>query len=500
MRGTIFFPALSAVMAGCGLGSHFFAYLYPYTELLFLGGGIILVALLGTLILSRWTFHFFGIACVVSILFLGTLLFGVWRGYHARDTTLLVHANESVAISGTVTNDPEISGTRQKVILRVDRLYESKKRTVVDEKILVSLPRFPKIAYGDEIRIEAVIKIPEPFDTEYGRTFAYDNYLRSQGIGYTAFVETSRTLGTDNGSFIIAQLIEVKHALFRSLSRVMHEPFGSIARAMVFGDKSGIPKKLTQQFQTTGLIHIMVLSGYNITIIAVALLSITKRFGKTFGIIISDVAIFAFLLMTGFTPTSTRAGIMGAIGLLALQSFRKSDPLRALFLAGAVMAIINPLVIIQSVSFQLSFVATLGLILLTPLFTFVRIPERFGLREIIGSTIATQVAVLPLLLGSIGMVSVTGLFVNILVVPLVPFIMLATVLASSIGILLPSPIVGIVPELLVRGIVWVVSIADRVDVLSFAQMSSGVGFLLGVGISAAIVFPLMLLRRKGLVY
>lgn len=164
------------------------------------------------------------------------------------------------------------------------------------------------------------------------------------------------------------------------------------------------------------------------------------------------------------------------------------------------MAIINPLVIMQSVSFQLSFVATLGLILLTPLFTFVRIPEQFGLREIIGSTIATQVAVLPLLLGSIGMVSVTGLFVNILVVPLVPFIMLATVLASSIGILLPYPIVGIVPELLVRGIVWIVSIADHVDVLSFAQMSSGVGFLLGVGISAAIVFPLMLLRRKGLVY
>lgn len=498
MRTIFFYPALIAIISGCGLGSHFFAHIFYFQKWLIVGVIFLSVLLVFIFLISK---NIIAQSVVIAlVLFAVSLVYGLYVGVNARDQKLLDRVHEFVDMVGVIVTDPESSGSRQRFTLHVEQIIDEEEKYAVNDNAIVSLPMYPKYTYGDRIRIASQLKLPETFDTDYGRTFPYDEFLRSQKIGYTVFADESDLISSNNGSTITSKLLHAKHTLFASLSYTMHEPFGSIARAMVFGDKSGIPKKLTNQFQTTGLIHIMVLSGYNITIIAVALLAITKRLGRVFGIIVSGISILAFLLMTGLSPTSMRAGIMGAIGLLALGTFRRSNPLRALFLAGAVMSIINPFVVLESVSFQLSFVATFGLITLTPLFTFVKIPERFGLREIIGSTIATQFAVLPLLMWKIGMVSVTGLLVNIVVVPIVPFIMLLTITASIIGLAIPFSIVGLAPELLVRGVVWVVETASIINVISFSGISAGTGFWIGLLISGGVIVTLYLLRRKGLIY
>lgn len=500
MRGIVFFPVLTAVMIGCGFGSHFFLWLIEYRMYLMVSVVVLWITVVGVWLVRSMRLLAIHSVLLVLAVFVTSLLYGMHRGAHARDPLLATYTNQSVDIAGVVVTDPEISGARQRFVVRVDRLHEASSHRAVHEKILVSVPRYPTIAYGDRVRLVTVIKTPEPFTTEYGRTFRYDTFLRSQKIGYVAYAQTIDRVAQNSASPILARLFVIKHALFDALSRSMHDPFQSIARAMVFGDKSGIPDTLEKKFQTTGLIHIMVLSGYNITIIAVALLAITRRLGKQFGIGVSAVAIIGFLLMTGFTPTSTRAGIMGAIGLIALGSYRAANPLRALMLAGAVMALINPLVILGSVSFQLSFVATFGLITLTPLCTFVRIPAYGGLREIIASTIATQIAVLPLLLGAMGMVSMTGLLVNVVVVPIVPLVMLLTIVTAVVGTVVVVPVVGLLPELLVRGIVWVVDMASVVDVISVASLGVLYGYVVGGLISVVLVTTLYLLRRKGLVY
>lgn len=486
-------------MIGCGLGSHFFEFTFYHSFEIFIAGIISLIILVSVLVgCKKWN-H--AATIFLSLVLLGTtLIYGSNHAVHARDPVLSNFLDETLVLEGVVISDPEISGDKQKFTLRTDFIINDSVTQKVNDKILVTLPQYPAVAYGDELRVESMLAQPEPFATEYGRTFAYDDFLRSQGIGYTMFAQNSELIDSNQTSSIISFLFDVKHNLFSSLARFMHAPYESIARAMVFGDKSGIPNDLETVFQKTGLIHIMVLSGYNITIIAVALLAVTRPFGRKFGIVISVIAIISFLLMTGLTPTSLRAGIMGGIGLLALGTFRRAHPLRALFLAGAIMAILNPFLLFESVSFQLSFLATLGLITLSPLFMFVKIPKTAGLREIIASTIATQVAVLPILLGSIGMVSVIGILMNILIVPWVPIIMAGAAGSAVLGLLLPvlGSVLGIIVEYLVRVLVWIVSVGEHVSVFSFANISAFTAFTIGCVISLLIIMCSYFLHRRRL--
>lgn len=490
-------------MIGCGLGSHFFEYIFYHTLEIFIVGIIgLLIFVTFLAIQKRWshwiTIFFFIFLCALSLIYSSN------RAIHMRDPLLVGLVDETVTLSGIIVSDPEVFGDKQKFTFKMEHIYDETGIKKVSDKVLVTLPQYPSVSYGDEIKIIASLGRPEPFATEYGRMFAYDQYLRSQGIGYTMMAGDTQVVGSHRASSIIESLLHIKHKLFDSLSHSMHEPYNAIARAMVFGDKSGILDDLQTAFQKTGLIHIMVLSGYNITIIAVVLLAVTRRLGRKFGIIISASAIVAFLLMTGLTPTSLRAGIMGAIGLLALGTFRRSNQLRALFLAGAIMAIINPLLILESVSFQLSFIATLGLITLSPLFTFVRIPQTLGMREIIASTIATQVAVLPLLVGKIGMVSVLGLITNLFVVPVVPIIMVGTALSAVSGLII-MPIgnfFGIIIEYMVRALVWLVQLCQHVGVISFAHIGQTWAFIIGCVVSGIIIgtFYWIQNRRLRLVY
>lgn len=497
MRSNIFFPLLIAIMVGCGLGSHFFESIFYHTFEIFIAGIIALLLWLIILIIQKKWSHIVTIPFSV-FLFSVSLVYSANYAVHARDQLLASYVNDSVTIEGVVTSDPQLSGDRQKFTLRAERINEENSSVKVTDKVLVSLPQYPAISYGDKISITTSLQEPEPFATEYGRMFAYDNYLRSQGIGYTMFANEYELIDTEQVSKIIAKLFVFKHILFNSLSRFMHAPYESIARAMVFGDTSGIPDDMQTAFQKTGLIHIMVLSGYNITIIAVALLAILRPLGRKIGISVSVVAIILFLLMTGLTPTSLRAGIMGGIGLLALGTFRRSHPLRALFLAGAIMAIINPFLILESVSFQLSFLATLGLILLSPLFSFVWIPGRFGLREIIAATLATQVAVLPILMGTIGMVSLVGIVMNLIVVPWVPVIMAGTAFIAVGGLFMPivATSSGIPVEYILRGLVWLVTKGTAVPVISFAHITTGLAFGIGCLISTLIIALVYFIHRR----
>jgi competence protein ComEC len=139
--------------------------------------------------------------------------------------------------------------------------------------------------------------------------------------------------------------------------------------------------------------------------------------------------------MTGGGPTVVRASIMAVIGMLAVHLARPHVVLRALALAGFVMVLWNPFVLAFDPGFQLSFVATLGLVLGAPIVQrFIPfVPDAFQLREIVAATCATQLAVLPLLIYQVGMVSVVAPVVNMLVLPLIPFTMLFGFLAGIAG-------------------------------------------------------------------
>lgn len=179
----------------------------------------------------------------------------------------------------------------------------------------------------------------------------------------------------------------------------------------------------------------MALSGYNITIVAVGIMAVLGFLSKTLSLSFGVIGILLFAIMTGGTATVMRASIMAILVLLAKGTNRKYEITRALLIAFVFMLIQNPKILVFDISFQLSFLATVALIYVTPFIekrlTF--ITEKYALRELTVSTIATQIFVLPFLIYKMGLISVFGLFANILILPVISWVMLFGFLTGMLG-------------------------------------------------------------------
>jgi competence protein ComEC len=139
--------------------------------------------------------------------------------------------------------------------------------------------------------------------------------------------------------------------------------------------------------------------------------------------------------MVGAGSTILRASTMALIALFARLTGRNYDVVRALLFAGFFMVLWNPMILVFDISFQLSFLATIGLIFMSPVFQekFKFLPERFGLRDIAASTIGVQLFVLPFILYKMGNLSLVAPITNILVLPFIPVTMLLGFLATSLS-------------------------------------------------------------------
>jgi competence protein ComEC len=286
------------------------------------------------------------------------------------------------------------------------------------------------------LKIESIIKKPQKIDAEDGKIFDYPSYLAKDGIYYQFIFPKISVVSSENGNFIKTKLFLLKEKFMENARAVVKEPESSLLGGLVVGAKRSLGKKLLDDFKIAGVAHIVVLSGYNITIVADSIMKSFSFLPRAVGFSFGAFGIILFAVMTGGAPTAIRAAIMALIVILAKSTGRTSGMTRALIIAGFLMVLQNPKILVFDSSFQLSFAATLGLIYFTPIAEKYLwfIPEKWGsFREIIFSTIATQLFVLPLILYKIGIFSVFALPVNLLILPLVPITMFFGFLTGMAG-------------------------------------------------------------------
>jgi competence protein ComEC len=241
---------------------------------------------------------------------------------------------------------------------------------------------------------------------------------------------------------------------------------------LILGEKSAFSESLRQSFVDTGTIHIVALSGYNVTIVAEWIMKIFSSFPKNIGIGAGMFSILLFVLMTGGSSTAVRAGIMASLALFARLVGRNYDVIRALILAGVFMILINPFVLVFDVSFQLSFIATVAVIFFTPKIEkyFLWVTPRLGLRDIISVTCAAYVFVLPFILYKMGNLSLVALPANTMILPFIPFTMILgflTGFTGSIGYFFSIPF-GYVSYLLLH---YELSVINFFSSIPFASLS-----------------------------
>jgi competence protein ComEC len=310
----------------------------------------------------------------------------------------------------------------------------------------------------DNLQLRGQLKVPESFYTDTGRQFDYQKYLAAKKVGYIMSYPEVQNFGHE-GQSLREVLINLKYKFLDVTNRHLSPAEAGLVGGVLLGDQSGLPEPLQNDFRRVGIIHIVVLSGYNVMLVADALRKSIGRINQPAGWGAALVGVLLFAVITGLQVTVVRATIMAIVLLIAQALRRPYMAVRGLLLAMLVMMWISPYIVIADLGFQLSVLATLGIIYGVPIVErwFRCLPEKFGIREIATVTIATQLTVLPLLMYSVGQVSLVSPIVNVLVILFVPLAMAVGAVMVVAGIVWAGLAVIISPIVYVifHYIVWI---------------------------------------------
>ncbi len=369
---------------------------------------------------------------VISILII-ILIFRFWSVFHSDDREGIVsrYAGKEVEVYGVISNEPQTKDFSRVFVVNTESINGEE----INIYIKVSVDRYLEYQYGQRLKIVGKSIAPFNFKSNGGRTFDYINFLLKDGIYFELRKPSIEVIDTKTGNDVSGILFKLKQRFLQNIKRVLGEPHAALAGGLVVGEKSALGKDLIDDFRKVGLIHIVVLSGYNITIVADSIRRILSFLPRNIGIGLGGMGIVAFGILVGGGATVVRSCIMATIAILASLLRKDYNVGKALFIAGILMLIQNPYILLYDPSFQLSFLATLGLIILSsPIEKRIQfITEKFGIRGLVASTLATQVFVSPYILYMMGQLSVIGIVVNILVLPIIPLTMLFVTLTGIIG-------------------------------------------------------------------
>lgn len=345
-------------------------------------------------------------------------------------------------------------------------------------------------------------------DTEYSGVL-WVSTLRAGDIkrGDTVRLEGTLQKGFGNipASMFRAKVADIQRPVPGDVGRVTRDWFaGGVQRALpaaeadlalafLVGQKLTLSDTLNEQLRTVGLIHAVVASGYHLTILVSAARRLFVKTSKYLTALASGSLIAGFILITGFSPSMTRAGLVSGLSLLAWYYGRVIHPLVLLPFAAALTALYQPAYVWGDVGWYLSFAAFSGVILVAPLLHdyFWGKQKRPGLvREVVVATIAAQLTTLPIAIYVFGYYSAYALLANVLVVPLIPVTMLLTFVAGVIGLVMPAAalLAGEPVSLLLSYMIYVVEWLASIPGVK-TELTFGVGaVVLCYLVIAAVIF------------
>ena len=404
-----------------GLGM---ARLFPDSPLI-LGGVIFVSALIGVFPL-RHTLSMRGMA-LLGLVF----LLAITRSMLVPDPSLdpsrvESHTGQLITLKGTVGQISSPDGISSRFILDTSEPYSG--------PVYVISPVPLAITYGQVVNVTGVVERPLNFTAD----FSWEQYLESRGIRCVIRNPLVQPTGEYGKSAFLRGFDALRQNISDTIARLLPHRSGALLSGILMGSKASFSRSFLTDLQATGLTHIIALSGFNITILIAFVANILLRGSGRYARFVWSVAtIAAFILLVGPSASVVRAASMGIITLLALTIGRRADPLGILLATLVAMTIYDPTWLFTDLGLQLSFLATLGIILFIPFIPHL-LPQRPSWRilfEAIMTTLAAQATTFPLLLLNFGTISLVSPLSNLLVVSTVPSIMLLGSIAVLTGLI-----------------------------------------------------------------
>ena len=398
------------------------------------------------------------------------LVAGIWRQQQAElrltnnELRRYNDLEQKITLIGQVIKEPDIREKNIKLTIRPEK---------IEGKVLVTTSRYPEYQYGDKLKITGNLKTPLEFED-----FNYKDYLAKDGIYSVIYWPEIEILDRENyrslASIIYAKILSFKNELRGSIYQNLSPPQSSILGAVILGDKSRISEEWKERLNYTGVRHLTAISGMHVAILTSVLMTLLIGLGlwRQQAFYFAIILITLFIVMTGLQPSAIRAGIMGGLFLFAQYLGRINISSRAIIFAGAAMLAQNPLLLRLDVGFQLSFLAMMGIIYLLPIFRswLRKIPNFFQFRNILAMTLSAQIFTLPILIYNFGYISRVAPITNILIVPLLPYIMVLGFIFGLIGMIF-QPLGWILSWLCWLLLTYVISVVDFFSQISWAPLT-----------------------------
>jgi competence protein ComEC len=344
------------------------------------------------------------------IFFLASVLFFRFVTFYQSQPTY--KSGDDVSLTTILHEEPDFSNKGQNFSIK----------TPLNQIIFITTKATPRLHYGEEVQVSGTLqerKLPK------GGTLL--------ALSYPKLV----VKGESQNPVTQAALVVRKHnkELFE---KTLPPTSASLLSGIIFGAKEHFSQDFKQSLSATGVLHVIAASGMNVSFIAAALLSVFGMFMKRQTALLAGcLGIVFYVFLVGFEPSIIRAAIMGLLTFGAGMLGRQNWALFALCLAGYMMLLFQPSFLFD-VGFQLSFMATLGILMLDkPLGELLKLKKlgKWGgiALENVTTTTAAQISTLPILLGVFGSVGILSLLVNALVLWVVPIVMTLGSLAVLVG-------------------------------------------------------------------
>lgn len=365
-------------------------------------------------------------------------IFGLWRGnlVQSQLSGYRMYYGYTINLTGKISEDAEIGTNGDQRLKLIDCKING---ISLAGQAWVSTYSKTQLKRSDSIVVHGKLK------TGFGSFPASMNYAVITSVTYNH---------SDYG-------LQIRDWFAASVKRAIPEPQSSLAVGFLVGQHSSLPHDLDNQLKVVGLTHIIVASGYNLTILVVFSRRLMLGLSKFMATFFASSMIFGFVAITGLSPSMSRAALVSGLSLLAWYYGRKIHPLVLLPFAAAITVALNPTYLWGDIGWYLSFVSFAGVLLLAPLVHqfFWGEKQPGALKEIFIATLCAQLATLPIIIFTFGHYSVYALAANLLVLPLIPFTMILTFFAGLLGIFLPhfSILFGLPATIILRYMTSVIS-------------------------------------------
>lgn len=402
-----------------------------------------LVILAIFIFVSLWSRRWY--ACI--IIAIAGIGFGVLRGsiFFQEISLLDGLAGQKIVLSGNISQDPVLSNGSNvwRTQLKDIQVSDTKNQGEVYATVISD----QTLKRGDSIKISGKARD------------GFGNFRLS--IYRSELIDLKRPADP---------FLDIRDKFAEGVKRVVPEPEASLGLGFLVGQKSALSDDLTEQLKIVGLTHVVVASGYNLTILVRFARKLLARRSRYLALAGSLTLVAGFVFISGFSPSMNRAAVVTLLTLLAWYYGRKFHPVQLIAYVAAGSALFYPPYVWGDLGWILSFAAFSGVLVAAPLFSklIYRRKEPGAFMRLVIETLSAEVMTLPIIIASFGYLPVLALVANLLVAPVIPFAMLFTFVAGTIGLVAPFLAVLAMPASIV--IAYVVTIVETLSAPAWAKL------------------------------